>query len=324
MKFVRRLIVAIVLVSIVGLWFSAQKPDIPFEELETRYASSASQFMKLESGDRIHFRDQGLKDKPAIILVHGYSASLHTWEEWVDSLKNDFRVVSLDLPGHGLTRETSLDSVSIPSFVDVIIEVANNLGIETFSLVGSSMGGATAWALSLDHSERLEGLVLVGASGWPREDEQDAPFVFRLISSPFIQPLLINMDLTSLFRSGLEASVVDKKLITDELVNRYFSLSRAPGHRDALYKLRTDESERMIATPELMSGIEVPTLVLHGDKDNLVPVVGGHNFVQYIPNARGIIYEDIGHLPQREIPEKSVQDLRNFLDDIRKTMIADS
>ena len=324
MKFLRRWIIAIIIVGIVGLWFSAQRPDIPFEELEAKYASLDSQYMELQSGDLIHYRDQGLNDKPVILLVHGYSASLHTWEPWVADLKADYRVVSLDLPGHGLTREISLDSVSIPSFVEVINAVADNLDLETFTLVGSSMGGATAWAYALDHSERLDGLVLVGASGWPREEEPEVPFVFRLLASPIVQPLIINMDLSSLFRDGLKASVVDKKLVTDEVVDRYFSLSRAPGHRDALYKLRTDASERFIASPELMSGILVPTLVLHGDKDNLVPVDGGHKFIEHLPNATGIIYEDIGHIPHEEIPEISVQDLRGFIEANQRMMLADS
>ncbi len=324
MKFIRRLFFAVILFGIFGLWFSAQRPDIPYEELEARYASKDSQFLELRSGDVIHFRDQGSEDKPVIILVHGYSASLHTWEPWVEYLKADFRVVSLDLPGHGLTREVDLESVSIPSFVDVINEVADNLELQTFTLVGSSMGGATAWTFALDYSERLEGLVLVGASGWPREEERDTPIVFRLLESPIVRPLLKNMDITSLFRSGLEASFVDKKLVTDEMVERYFSLSRAPGHRDALYKLSTDESERMIATPELVSGISVPTLVLHGEYDNLVPVEGGHKFVKHLPNARGIIYDGIGHIPQEEIPELSSEDLRDFIESVRNTAQVDS
>lgn len=324
MKFIRRLIIAVILVGIFGLWFTAQRPDIPLEELKAKYASQASQYVELKSGDVIHYQDQGPKDKPTIVLVHGYSASLHTWEPWVDYLKNDFRVVSLDLPGHGLTQEVDLESVSIPSFVSVINEVADNLNLKTFTLVGSSMGGSTAWTYALDYPERLDGLVLVGASGWPREDENDRPIVFHLLASPFVRPLLKNMDITSMFRSGLEASFVDKSLVTDEMVNRYFSLSRAPGHRDALYKLSTDASERMIATPELVSGIFVPTLVLHGDQDNLVPVEGGHKFIKHLPNAKGIIYEGIGHIPQEEIPKRSVQDLRDFVESLHGSLQVDS
>lgn len=325
MKFIKRSIFGLLLIAVVGLWWSTQRADIPYDTLEQRYSSPASKYMELKSGDVIHFRDQGLDDKPVLVLVHGYSASLHTWEPWVEILKDDYRIVSLDLPGHGLTRQVSLESVSIPSFVLVIDEVATNLGIDTFTIIGSSMGGATAWAYALDYSERLDGLVLVGASGWPREEEAQEPsFVLRMLSNPVIRPLIKNMDVTSVYRSGLEASFVDKSLVTDEMVDRYFSLARAPGHRDSLLKLRTDSSERLVATPELVSGILVPTLVLHGENDNLVPIEGGRKFFRYIPNAERKFYPNVGHIPQEEIPAKSAQDLRDFVNEIQMSQTVET
>ncbi|MEO1473850.1 MAG: alpha/beta fold hydrolase [Pseudomonadota bacterium] len=296
-------------------WLAMRRPDIPYNKLETAYASPQSDFVALSSGDKVHFRDQGPRDAPVLVLVHGFSASLHTWEPWVARLKKDYRIVSLDLPGHGLTRST-LDTVSIPGFVATIDETTAKLGIDTFTLIGSSMGGAASWAYALEHGQRLDGLVLVGASGWPRAEEEDAerPIVFQLLDNPAARAFIKDLDLTNFIRSGLEESFADPSHVTDDMVARYAALSRAPGNREALLKLSAGGGDRIQATPELMARIDVPTLDLHGTQDKLVPVSGGRLFAEHIPGADVEIYEDIGHLPQEEAAKVSAQHLKAFLD----------
>ncbi len=296
-------------------WWSLKRDDIPYEQLEMIYASSDSRFLALDEEKRIHFRDVGPREAPAIVLVHGFSASLHTWEPWVTDLKRDYRVISLDLPGHGLSRCVDNDAIGMEQFAAIIDQVTRALKVDRFTLAGNSMGGGAAWNFALAHPDRLEGLVLVDAAGWPRaaEESDDRPFIFRLLEIGIARELVKDLDMSSLIRPGLEDSFADPSFVTDEMVDRYASLSRAPCHREALLTLSAGRGTRSEATPEKLSAISVPTLVMHGELDNVIPASHGEQFAAAIPGAELKLYPDVGHLPQEEIAAQSVADLRDFL-----------
>jgi len=307
---------AIIVFAVLAVgWFAMKRGDIPYHTLETAYANEASEFMTLKDGLKVHYRDEGLIDGPTIVLVHGFSASLHTWEGWVKGLKTDHRVISLDLPAHGLTRAPDEYPVTIDQFVKVVDELTAYLGAESFVLAGSSMGGNTAWEYALAHPDKLDGLVLVGASGWPESDDEAGgdPLIFQLMANPVARWLLKDLDMTILIRGGLEDSFVDTSFVTEEMVNRYASMSRAPGHRDGILRMMSDPGNRRLATTDMMAQIKVPTLILHGDGDKLVPVEGGRKFAQTISGSSLVIYDDVGHLPQEETLQQTLLDLRNFL-----------
>lgn len=294
-------------------WMALKRDDIPYEQLETIYASSDSRFLALDDEKRIHFRDVGPRDAPTLVLVHGFSASLHTWEPWVADLKRDYRIISLDLPGHGLSRCVDNGAIGTDQFVDIIDRVTDALKVERFTLAGNSMGGGAAWNYALAHPERLDGLVLVDAAGWPRSEAEskDRPVIFRLLEVGLARKLIKDLDMSSLIRSGLEDSFANPAFVTDEMVDRYASLARAPCHRDALLALSAGEGTE--ATAEGLATISTPTLVMHGEKDNLIPASHGESFAAAIPGAELKLYPDVGHLPQEEIAAESVADLRAFL-----------
>lgn len=308
-------VLAIVVAVLAVGWFALKRPDIPYATLEAAYANDASQFVTLNDGVRVHFRDEGLIDGPTIVLVHGFSASLHTWKGWVSDLKTDHRVISLDLPAHGLTQIPADYPVTMDNYVTVIDGLTDMIGASEFVLAGSSMGGNAAWEFALAHPEKTKGMVLVGASGWPETEAQQSnePFIFKLLANPAARAVLKDLDMTMLIRSGLKDSFADENFVTDEMVKRYSILSRAPNRRAAILKLMTDSKARRFATEELMTQISAPTLILHGDQDNLVPVEGGRKFGETINGAQLVVYENVGHLPQEEVVERSLADLRSFL-----------
>ena len=296
-------------------WFALQRGDIGYDRLEIVYANADSRILPLENGLRVHYRDVGPRDAPVIVLVHGFSASLHTWDPWVADLKHDYRVISLDLPGHGLTNCAENGKTGSDQFVDTVDEVTRSLGVGKFTLAGNSMGGGVAWAYALAHPDRLDALVLVDASGWPEtaEDAGSDPLVFRLLRNPVARRLMKNTDMTMLVRSGLRDSFANPDLATEDMVNRYTALARAPCHRDAIMALMTGRGAHAPATKAALAAISVPTLVLHGEQDKLIPVSAGHKFAEAIPGAELIVYPDAGHLPQEEVAAQSAQDLREFL-----------
>lgn len=312
----RLLVIVFTLTAILAAGYLAlRRADIPYDTLEKVYANQDSQFLTLNGEARLHYRDVGPRDAPAIVLVHGFSASLHTWEDWATDLKQDYRVISLDLPGHGLTRCPDVSKMGITQFVSAVDQTLIALGADKFTLVGNSMGGATAWNYTLAHPDKVDAMVLVDASGWPEaaEDSESEPFVFKLLANPLARSVMKDLDLSSLIRSGLEDSFTNQSLVTDEMVKRYASLGRAPCHREAILKLMSGDNPRPIASKETLAAITAPTLILHGSDDNLVPVGDAIRFDEAIPNTQRVIYENVGHLPQEEVASQSVSDLRDFL-----------
>lgn len=310
----RTLAVILTIVAVLAAgWLALRRADIPYDTLETIYSTPDTQFMTLDDGLKVHYTDTGPKDRSALVLVHGFSSSLHTWEAWKTSLEVDYRVITLDLPGHGLTRADDPIQPTIERFADVVHEVTQDLGVARFTLAGNSMGGNTAWSYALTFPETLEGLILVDASGWPETDEENAssPFIFTLLANPLARTVMKDLDMTSLTRSGLEDSYTDQSFVTDELVERYVALSRAPGHRETLLGIMA--GDRVEATAETLSAINVPTLILWGRDDNLVPVSSAQKFADAITGASQIIYDGVGHLPQEEVAEQSIEDVRDFM-----------
>lgn len=312
-------LVGIVALLAVGGYFVLKRPDIPYETLAATYESSASRYVDLPDGVRMHYRDQG--QGPVLLLIHGFSASLHTWEPWVERLAtgdarlSDYRVISIDLPGHGLTRAPAGYQASIEAFRDVVAQFVASQNLQTFALAGSSMGGNVAWEYALAHPDQVQALILVDASGWPetREDMSDEPPVFRLLRNPVLGPLLRDLDSTRLIRGGLEASFGDPALVDDAMVARYADLARAPGHRDILLQMTLGFHERNFATNERLAALRMPVLVLSGDQDVIVPTDHARLFNQAIAGSELVLFEGIGHIPQEEAADQSAMAVHEFL-----------
>ena len=294
-------------------WLALKRPDIPYETLESSYTVADSRFLTVSDEIKLHYTDTGPRDAPVIMLVHGFAASLHTWQPWVRQLEKTYRVVTLDLPGHGLSRVPE-GGVSIGYFVDTVDALAGKLDVDRFSLAGSSMGGNVAWQYALAHPDRLDSLILVDAAGWPDAGRENTPLIFRLLRIPVARRLMKDLDLSGLIEDGLRESFADPQFVTEAMAERYAALSRAPGHRDALLRLAAGGSSRDKASREALSVITVPTLILWGEQDNVIPVAHAQAFEDAIPGAVAITYPDAGHVPQEEVAAQSVGDLLGFLD----------
>lgn len=292
---------------------SACAGDIPFSELEAKYASPASRFMTLSDGTRAHYRDQG--HGPTIVLLHGFSASLHTWEPWVERLSGDYRVVSIDLPGHGLTRTPEGYATSTEGSVAFVKAAADQLHLPPFVLVGNSMGGGVAWNYAIAHSEDLRAIVLVSPGGWPREGEnKSTPLVFRMMANPLGRAILRNADPRPVAEPGLKDAYLDESLVTKPLVDRYVDFARAPGRRAML--LARQAQPRQPVDPSIFERVTVPTLIMHGEEDRVIPAADGKAMAQAIPGAQLIVYPKVGHVAMEQIPDRSAADLRAFVESL--------
>ena len=116
-------------------------PDTDPAAMKAKYASPASQFVDVGGGLTMHVRDEGKRDGPVLVLLHGSNASLHTWEPWVAQLKDKYRIISLDQIGHGLTGPNPTGQYDGAAFVGTLDALINRLGVTRFALAGNSMGG---------------------------------------------------------------------------------------------------------------------------------------------------------------------------------------
>lgn len=310
-------IVVVVAVVLVGGWLALRRGDIPYATLEAKYANAASRYVELDNGVRVHYRDQGRRDGPVLVLVHGFSANLETWEPWVKRLGGEYRIISLDLPGHGLTRAPEGYTVGRTGFVDVVDGTTRKLGVDRFVLAGNSMGGGVAWSYALAHPDRVQGLVLVDAAGWrdrPAAGKDESPVIFKILRNPVGRAILRDLDNTILTRDGLrDAFAPTPDMVTDAMVARYTDMARAPGHRDIILARMGEFDPADDASVEKLAKITAPTLVMHGDTDKLIPVSVAKRFGDAIPGATVIIYPKTGHVPMEQIADRSAADLDAWL-----------
>jgi pimeloyl-ACP methyl ester carboxylesterase len=306
------IILGIVVVLLAAAWAKLRGPDIPYEVLEAKYTNGASRFIDLPGGFHVHYQDDGDPALPTLVLLHGFGDSYTSWEGWVQQLKTRFHLLSVDFPGHGLTRAPegySLDGEGLADFVDAF---AAQLNLPKFAVAGNSMGGGVAWQLALRHPQRIDALILVDAAGFPNEKPPaSVPLAFKILKYPVGRALLRNIDNRPLIDEGLKTDVFDKALITPALVDRWADFQRAPGHRAILMSVRM--GSLMSASPEALRGINVPTLILHGANDVLIEPASAAKFAAAIPGAKVLIYPHVGHLPQIEIPQRSAADVAEFL-----------
>ncbi|MBX3445482.1 MAG: alpha/beta hydrolase [Parvibaculaceae bacterium] len=299
---------AVIVISVVRF-------DVPREQLVGKYAGGASQFATLPSGASAHIRDEGNPSGPVLVLVHGSNASLHTWEPWVAELGGTYRIVSMDLPGHGLTGRVPGDDYSREAMAAFVIEVMDALGIDRFAIGGNSMGGGVSAMVALENPERVSALLLVNSAGIPVErDANDVPLAFRIASMPVISKAMRYVLPRSVVEEGVRKVFVDQSKVTDEMVARYFDLTLHEGNRDATrIRFAQNAARDEVAFAARLGEISAPTLIIWGDRDGLIPVSAAHEFKTRIPHAELVIYENVGHIPMEEVPEESAADVAAFL-----------
>ena len=304
-------IFAVLAAIVILVFFLARTPDTDPDEMMAKYGTPPSQVIVLPDGQRIHLRDEGPRGAPVIMLLHGSNADLHTWQPWVEDLRGDYRVVRYDQIGHGLTGPARDGDLSPAAFAADVGEVADALGIDRFVLAGNSMGGMVAARYAMAHPDRLLGLVLIDASGAPVERKGGGNLAFALAAQPGVNQLAREITPRALVERSLSQSVSNQAVVTPKAVDRYWELARYPGNRDAM--IARFAQPRRPFTPEQVRAIRVPTLVMWGQEDPIVPYEAAGWFMAHRPDATLASYPGVGHLPMEEAPARSVADLRGWL-----------
>ncbi|MBK1639615.1 hypothetical protein CKO24_11225 [Rhodothalassium salexigens DSM 2132] len=293
-------------------------PSLSREAAVARYAAPGSRFLDLGEAGVAHVRVQGAAAAPPVVLLHGSNANLFTWQPWSDHL-DGIRLITLDLPAHGLTGATPAGDYSRAGAVDFVAAVLDRLGVERAVIGGNSRGGAVAAAFAAQFPERVAGLLLVDASGLytqayldSQEGGDDPALIYRLVTLPGVRHLITRLTPKFLIRDGLESAVVDPAVMTPERVTRYYDMIRMAGTRRATLARFGGALPPAVDADRLT----MPTLIQWGAQDQFIPVSLAHLWHARLADSRLAIYERVGHLPMIEIPARSAADVQAFLDEI--------
>lgn len=265
LRFISLLIVAVLIAAVL---FSI-RPDTSFDALQRDYGGERATYLPLASGARVHYRDEGNAQGRAIILLHSEGASLQEWDGWVRQLGDTYRLIRVDLPGHGLTGRVPGDDYSRQATASFALDVANALSLDRFVLVGADMGGGVAWELARAHPERLSHLVLLAPTGiGPMPDDQSLAVIAA--RNPLTRPLARWIFPRWAAANALYKSFVDDHFVTDAMIDRRWRLNRLSANRFATVRRHAQPDERPLR--EFEGAIHVPTVILWGEEDQILPL----------------------------------------------------
>jgi pimeloyl-ACP methyl ester carboxylesterase len=301
-----RLLAILALLALCGIGFWLYTPDESPDVLEALYVRPDDRFLPID-GIRLRVRDTGPRDAPAIILLHGLGSSLETWEDWARTLSVSHRVIRFDLPGFGLTGADPSGDYTDSRTVMVLAALMDRLSLDRATIIGNSLGGKIAWMFASAHPARVDRLILISPDGFASPGfeygkQPDVPWMAKAL--PFVLP-------SSLLRANIAAAYGDPAHLTDATFTRYRDMMLAPGVRRAL--LTRMEQVRLEPPEAALRRIQAPTLLLWGEKDALIPFSNAQDYLGALGNGRLVSFPDLGHVPQEEAPERSLEPVLGFL-----------
>lgn len=288
---------------------------LPLDRLKARYASpdSGSRFIELD-GFNVHYRDEGSRDKPVLVMIHGVVASLHTWDGWISAFAPHYRIIRFDVPGFGLTGPKRDGDYSAERMMRVFGLLLDYLGIAKASIAGNSLGGYIAWNFALSAPERVDKLVLIDPAGYPMAKVPWMIAAAALPGATWAMPLWMPR---ALIAQGIKEVYGEPGRIKPGVVDRYYDLTRRPGNRRAMMDifrvLLKVNREELHTTPERVAKIQAPTLLMWGDRDRWISPKHVPLWQRDLPGIQVKTYAGVGHIPMEEIPERTAADALRFL-----------
>jgi pimeloyl-ACP methyl ester carboxylesterase len=313
MRIVRKLLLLLVVVvaAFAGTFVAATwAPEKPVDDLKARWARPPSIFVEV-GGMMVHVRDEGPRNDPSpIVFLHGTGSSLYAWDGWAETLKQKRRVIRYDLAGFGLTGPTLDGIYNTGRDVEMLIGLLDKLGVQRSVIGGNSLGGSIAWRTALAHPDRVEKLILVDSGGYPSH-ATSVPIGFRLAGLPGVGWITQHTLPRILVEQGYRNVFGDPNKVTAEMIERSVELTQRAGNRGALIaRFRQRRRNTDIAR---IGEIKIPTLIIWGVRDRLIPPDDAERFHHDIPGSTLVMFDDLGHAPEEEDPARTVGAVETFL-----------
>ena len=308
-KLLRLFLVLIVIAAIVitVFWF-ARPADVSFDELRATVPNSEYSHFADIDGVRIHYQEKGTGIP--LVLIHGFTSSTYSWKDVFGPLSKDFRVIAVDLKGFGFSGKPDGD-YSRPAQAVLVSHLLDYLKIEKAWLCGNSMGGEVSLNVALHNPERVAGLILIDSAGV--KVNGGGSLAPGYISIPLVGRVLMALALTSdkLVREGLEKSYYDDSKINADRVAAYYRPLKTRGGQLGALRART-QADKFPIEQDLVK-INAPALIIWGAEDALIPLEAGRKMNSLIKGSKLTIIEKCGHVPQEEMPERTVDEIEKFI-----------
>lgn len=274
-----------------------------------KYTNETSRYVKVDNLT-FHYQDEG--SGPALVLLHGVASSSHTWDGWVRELSPYYRIIRIDLPGHGLTGpDLSRKNYDIDYMTDMLNKLLVRVKVDKAHIAGNSLGGYIAWTYAVKYPEKVDKLILIDSAGFP----QKMPFIMSMAAWPVVGEFSQIFMPRFIVSNNVKAAYGDKNKVNKKLVRRYHDLTLRKGNRKALVRTFR-EMKKQSQNPHIgdsVASVKAPTLLMWGEKDKWVPLYVMERFRKYLTNVVSVTYEGVGHMPMEEIPVQTARDVDNFI-----------
>jgi len=283
--------------------------DIPVAELKAKYLKPNSAFIDID-GVPVHYIIEGKSDDTLpIVLIHGTSASLHTWDTLSSLLKANKKIIRFDLPAFGLTGPNRINQYRFNFYNQFLDQFLSKLNVTKCIVAGNSLGGSIAWNYAIASPDKVKQLILLDATGYPKKDEKGS-LGFKLAAIPVLNQALKHISPISLIRKSLEDAFYNKSLVTEQMVQQYHDLLLREGNRGAVLELF---QHPMKPDATKIKTITQPTLIIWGKEDQLISYKNATLFKQDIQDSRVLVLDKVGHIPMEEAPNQVAAAILEFI-----------
>lgn len=267
-------------------------------------------------GHDVRYRRAGEGNRQVVVLIHGLAGSSMTWQSVMEPLAADYDVIAPDLLGHGESAKPMGD-YSLGAMASGLRDLLAILGVDSATIVGQSFGGGVAMQLAYQHPDLCDRLVLVGSGGLGRE----VSWMLRALSLPGaeqLMPIVFPRPFASLGTTIVDF-LHDRGIHSPQITEMWRSYSSLAGAENRKAFVRTMRGviepggQTVSALDRLYLAGNLPTLIVWGDEDGIIPIEHAHNAHEAIPGSRLEILEGVGHFPHAEAPEEFVAVLQEFL-----------
>ena len=254
---------------------------------------------------------------PTFVMLHGFGASSYAWRHWTPKLAERGRVLCVDYKGFGAAPKPADDRYGPEDQAELVIQLIDRLGLKHVTLIGHSLGGGIALLaaerLCARETRVLDRMVLISSPAY----RQPLPPFVRMSERPRLTRFLIRaIGPRRLIRTVFRSIVRDPSIVTEEMVDAYaHALTTREGVNAAMAAGRRILPVDIDQASEKIRDVDVPTLLIWGDWERVVPGWVGERLAEDLPNARLVVLERCGHVPPEEKPDEGFAVLSTFLDE---------
>ncbi|MEO6423077.1 MAG: alpha/beta hydrolase [Candidatus Nitrotoga sp.] len=269
----------------------------------------------LKNEPRIDLKTEVTGSGKPLILIHGFGNSIYVWRHLAPELAHQNRVIAIDLKGFGDSPKPADGRYSVYEQARLIRDYVVDNDLKDVTIVGHSLGGGIALVASLylqqSFPSRQRGLVLIDGIAY----RQRMPMFIRLLATPILGPLIVSVVPPEIqIREVMKQVYAKNSAVPEDAVKAYAKALKTPeGRHAAVTSARQIQPQDLNSLSLQYPSLRVPTLIVWGRQDEIVPVSVGERLHQAIPNSQLFVIDDSGHSPAEERPQVLLPVLESFL-----------